>query len=627
MGHTRPALRGSHGAREIRLESVRPACQNALRTCGTPLVGPCGALCAAPPLAIFEEGGPIMRGDLLRSLLTFGGLLPTLSLGLAGIALAPCEAAEPTFPDEAGLILRDLPLPTTTPGDLAWDGEHVWIADWQAGQLLWIDPADGTLLGRMPAPCYRPRGLTWGDDRLYVADDFEGRLYVFDPEQRRTETTYLLPSETALGLAWDGERLWVADNGEQALQALIPRDGTVLTYFDAPAREPGGMACDDRYLWVSVRQRDRVYMVGRQAQKVITSFDTPGPYPCGLAPAGEGRLWLADFETGRLYLCAPREADAIQTSDWREAEVRMTARIENLGPGLVRDAFVHFAVAEPALPHQTLLEELRFFGPGEAMRWSDAWDQQIASFRVPEVPAGGRFEVGYDARVRIADRNTILIPEKVGPREAIPPEIRARYTVDGERLQVSSRLVQETAQRIVGAETHPYWMMRRIYDWVIETLEYERVGGWDVPETLIRRGTGSCSEYTFLFIALCRAVGIPARYEAGTALRGDDASVDDVYHRWAEVYLPGYGWVPVDPSRGDQSSPGAQADAIGRLTNRIFITTHGGGGSEALSWTYNARSGYGLEGRCRVNEDQWVVWRRAKEEGQAVIPSGAEVAP
>lgn len=555
------------------------------------------------------------------------GILICMAWAASGLLLAAAQEEVPEFPDPAGLILRALPLPTATPGDLAWDGETLWIADWQEGELLQFDPDDGRLLDRMAAPCYRPRGLAWGDGRLYVADDFEGRLYVFDPQSRRTEATYRLPSGTALGLAWDGDALWVAENGEQMLQRLIPRDGTVLTYFPAPAREPGGLAFDGRYLWVTVRQRDRVYMVDPASRKVITSFDTPGPYPCGLAPAGDGRLWLADFETGQLYLCAPSEAAAIQTSDWRETEIRMTVRIENLGPGRVRDAFVHFAVPEPALAHQTLLGELRFLGPLEPERWHDAWGQGIATFRRDEVAAGETFAAGYEVRARIADRNTILIPEKVGSLEEIPAEIRDRYTADGERLQVSSQLVQETAQKIVGTETHPYWVMRHIYDWVIDTLEYERVGGWDVPETLIKRGTGSCSEYTFLFIALCRAVGLPARYEAGTALRGDDASVDDVHHRWAEVYLPGYEWVPVDPSRGDQTSPGGQADAIGRLGNRLFITTHGGGGSRALSWTYNARSGYGLEGRCSVNEDQWVVWRRAKEEGQAVIPSGAQTSP
>ena len=44
---------------------------------------------------------------------------------------------------------------------------------------------------------------------------------------------------------------------------------------------------------------------------------------------------------------------------------------------------------------------------------------------------------------------------------------------------------------------------------------------------------------------MCRAAGLPARYVGAIMIRGDDASTDEVYHRWPEVYLPGYGVVLV----------------------------------------------------------------------------------
>jgi hypothetical protein len=527
--------------------------------------------------------------------------------------------------DDDGLIVRTLVSPTTRIGDLAWDGEALWLTDWEAGELLRISPETGEVLRRLPAPCYRPRGMTWANGVLYLVDDFEGQIYLFDPETEVTITTYPTPGGTGLGLAWDGEALWLSDNGENTLHRLIPRDGTSLTYFDSPEPNPGGLAFDGSYLWVTQRLHDRIFMVDPITGKTITSFDSPGPYPCGIAPTSDGRLWVADFEDGLLSLCAPRESPH-QTLDWRESEIRMTYRIENHGPGTVLDAVVNFAIPEMEQENQVLLEAPAY-EPEEPSIWQDRWGQSIATFQRDSLPPGERFEVGYRTRARLADLNIIIFPDAVGELSDIPSEIREKYTVDGERLQIHSDLVRETATGIVGEEEHPYWMMRKIYDWVIDNLEYERVGGWDVPATLIKRGTGSCSEYTFLFIALCRAVGLPARYEAGTALRKDDASVDDVHHRWAEVYLPGYGWIPVDPSRGDQPNPGGQADAIGRLSNRLFVTTHGGGGSEALSWTYNYHATHSMRGRCSVNEDEWVVWRRAKEEGQAIIPSGVEPKP
>lgn len=528
--------------------------------------------------------------------------------------------------DDAGLVLKTLPLPTETPGDLAFDGEALWVADW-AGGLLWrIAAEDGTVLESVAAPCYRPRGLAWHDGHLYIVDDYDGRIYVLDRASGITLTTYRTPGGTGMGLAHDGTALWLSDNGADQLHRLIPDDGTSLTYFKSPQHDPGGMAFDGTYLWVGQRRHDRIYMVAPESGAVITGFVSPGPYPCGLAPAPEGRLWVADLEEGVVRLCAPREARHYQTEDWRETELRMTYRIENQGPGDVLDVKVCFAIPE-AETEQMILNGPFAFVPEQPVISTDRWDQSIATFTRALLKPGERYEVGYTASARIGSVNYILFPEKVGRMKDIPKEIRKAYTVDGERYQVSLDLIQETAKKIVGDEENPYWIARKIYDWVIEALEYERVGGWDVPETLIKRGTGSCSEYTFLFIGLCRAAGLPARYEAGTALRGDDVSVDEVHHRWAQVYLPGYGWIPMDPSGGDGSWPGGQADAIGRLRNRYFITTHNGGGSAELGWTYNYHATHAQRGRCAVTEDEWFHWRRAKEEGAPVTPTRARIKP
>jgi len=547
---------------------------------------------------------------------------PTAPSGAAPTGAQP--GADST--DPSGLVIRTLPLPTDTPGDLAWDGEALWVADWQRGELLRFDCGSGEVLQRIAAPCYRPRGLAWGDGRLYIADDFEGMIYVFDPASGKTITRYATPMKGGLGLAWDGSALWLADNGDHSLQHLIPTDGTALTYFPAPYPEPNGLAFDGTYIWVAQRTKDRIYMVDPKTGKAITSFDAPGPYPCGLAPAPGGRLWVADFADGLVRLCAPRETQGYQTSDWREAEITLSYRLVNQGPGDIVDAVAHFAVPETKLENQEVLEA-PVYEPGPPEFGSDQWGQAIATFRNPRIPAGETFRAGYRVRARVGNLAYIIIPEKVGRLEDIPKDIRQAYTADADRYQVSLPLVRETAAKIVGDEKNPYWIARKIFDWVIDKMEYNMVGGWDVPETLIKRGTGSCSEYAFLFIGLCRAAGLPVRYEAGVVVRGDDVCVDYAYHRWTEMYLPNYGWVPIDPQGGDQPSTGGQADAIGRLPNRFFVTTHSGGNSNALSWNYNSFATWSLEGRCAVIEDSWATWRRAGEEGEPVAPTGARPMP
>ena len=130
---------------------------------------------------------------------------------------------------------------------------------------------------------------------------------------------------------------------------------------------------------------------------------------------------------------------------------------------------------------------------------------------------------------------------------------------------------------------------------------------------MLKRGTGSCSEYSFSYIALCRAAGIPARYVGSLVVRGDDASYDDVFHRWNEIYLANYGWVPVDANAGDKELPADQGAAFGGISNRFLITTEGGGGSEYLGWGYNHDSRHVSEGKCSVKAETVAEWEPLEE--------------
>ncbi len=107
---------------------------------------------------------------------------------------------------------------------------------------------------------------------------------------------------------------------------------------------------------------------------------------------------------------------------------------------------------------------------------------------------------------------------------------------------------------------------------------------------------------------MCRAAGLPARYQGSVVHRGEDACWDDVFHRWVEIYLPGYGWIPVDPSGGDSPWPRDRATAFGYLDNRFLITTIGGGGSEFLEWSYNANERWVSKGKCKVVVESFAEW-------------------
>ncbi len=75
-------------------------------------------------------------------------------------------------------------------------------------------------------------------------------------------------------------------------------------------------------------------------------------------------------------------------------------------------------------------------------------------------------------------------------------------------------------------------------------------------EELHHRREGVCQDCAHLFIALCRSIGIPARYVSGYLFAADDSIGSDIAedyvevqtHAWAEVAIPGAGWLALDPT-------------------------------------------------------------------------------
>ena len=88
--------------------------------------------------------------------------------------------------------------------------------------------------------------------------------------------------------------------------------------------------------------------------------------------------------------------------------------------------------------------------------------------------------------------------------------------------------------------------------------------------------------------------------------------MDETYHRWPEVYLPNYGWIPVDPTfsdiKGDKATRRDHAYAIGYIGNVYLITTQSGGGSTTLEWNYNRNENYITEPKTNLNINQYADW-------------------
>lgn len=511
-----------------------------------------------------------------------------------------------------GDTLSSFAAPSAAPTGLAYAGGLLWTADWETGKLYALDARNGKVVREIEGPCFRPEGLAADGRILYVSDYETHRILAFDPEAGLVLWSYEAPDASPRGLAFGGGSLWLLDDAADQIYEMVPSDGTIRNYYKAPHDFGRDLAHDGERLWAVDRKLDEIYALRPSDGKVLFLAKAPGRFPCGLA-FGEGALWLSDFESRRIYKLRAAMDVPYRVTGEIERDIRYRHLLRNDGDGTITEAAIHVAVPYDTLENQKIVGPVRWT-PEPGSFETDHGGQKVAVFRFRDVPAGGSAVAGYDARVRLGELHYAFYPEDVKPLSSIPKGMLGAWTGPQSRLQLDVDLVRETSREIVGDETNPYWIARRIFDWTIEKLEYDRVGGWDLPTTLIKRGTGSCSEYAFLYIALARAAGLPARYEGSVVVRGDDASIDDVYHRWCEVYLPGIGWMPVDPSGGDQPWPADQARYFGGLADRFLITTHGSGDSEYLGWDYNAHATYVYRGRGRVHEEGYGIWSPVRED-------------
>ena len=348
----------------------------------------------------------------------------------------------------------------------------------------------------------------------------------------------------------------------------------------------------------------------------------------GLAwDAGARKLWAVDYQTDTIYQLVADDGTKLARFGGKDEILDLTQVVRNLGPGALRDASVVIAV--PATRENQEVLSIAYDGPAPTFI-TDNQEQKLARFTAASVGAGAELQP-HHARARAALRGAVVrLPGEGRPpgrgargRAAALPRRRSQY-------QIGDPYIRKSAAEAVGGEKNPYWMARQLARYIDDRMRYEMAGGWESAPLTLKRGTGSCSEYTFAFVALARAVGLPARWVGAVVVRGDDASWDVDFHRWAEVYLPRYGWVPWDVQHADQPTPAGHAEPLGRLDDRMLVTTVSGGFSDRAGLELQRQRPLHLRGALPGHERRGrrVVAGRRRDAGlrAAAAPGRAPVA-
>lgn len=106
--------------------------------------------------------------------------------------------------------------------------------------------------------------------------------------------------------------------------------------------------------------------------------------------------------------------------------------------------------------------------------------------------------------------------------------------------------IRRLADEIAGNEPNPYLRARRYYDWISRNTKYSYARSYstlrNISRYVLEHRYGDCGQHALLFISLCRAGGVPARWQSGWSIWPGRSGM----HDWAEIFVEPYGWLPVD---------------------------------------------------------------------------------
>lgn len=205
-----------------------------------------------------------------------------------------------------------------------------------------------------------------------------------------------------------------------------------------------------------------------------------------------------------------------------------------------------FKIASSETSHQSIVSENLVFDPALDVENCQVGFEGNRLHRVSVNPC--QLKVSYNASISLnAD---IDRPDDVQESIAtnIPPEI---LTYMNPSRYCESDLLGRFAYEEFGSMPRGFGRVQAIADWVFNQLDYtpgSTTATTTAADVLLQR-TGVCRDYAHLAIALCRGIGVPARYVSGYAVNLNPPD----FHGFFEAFLDGQ-WYLFDPTRLSQTT-------------------------------------------------------------------------
>ncbi len=179
----------------------------------------------------------------------------------------------------------------------------------------------------------------------------------------------------------------------------------------------------------------------------------------------------------------------------------------------------------------------------------DLGNNRYAQFDIADVKQD--FTIRITTKIKLSRYDLSVALNNKASAETLSDKDLKEYLKAERYIETGDPIIKTLAQQVKGADeietlnkTYRYVTKNMIYDMQkVNSTHWEALGAAKTAQ--VKKGV--CVEFADLFVALCRANGIPTRCIGGITTERTDATKG---HAWVEAYTKKYGWIPFDPTWG-----------------------------------------------------------------------------
>lgn len=184
---------------------------------------------------------------------------------------------------------------------------------------------------------------------------------------------------------------------------------------------------------------------------------------------------------------------------------------------------------------------------------TDPYGNRYAVFENLKIPSGVNLTIVIRYVIMVYVTFYKWIDVTLEDLKNLSPDL-LQYTRPEEYIESDAEEIVEEANRIASKTNNVYELCALIANFTSNYVKYTLGINYDKGALWVYKNRkGKCGHFARLYVALARALGIPAKTAYGLgflSIEFGKIHIEDSTHSWVLVYIPGHGWVPVEPQHG-----------------------------------------------------------------------------